>query len=43
MFTDVRVVGSVCLLAMVAIALLSPRSATAASAAEMDWGYDLCT
>jgi hypothetical protein len=40
MFTDVCVVGSVCLLAMVAMTLLSPRPATAASAAEIDRGVD---
>jgi hypothetical protein len=40
MFTDVRVVGSVGLLAMVAMTLLSPRPATAASAAEIDRGVD---
>jgi len=40
MFTDVRVVGSVCLLAMVAMTLLSPRPATATSVAEIDRGVD---
>jgi hypothetical protein len=40
MFTDVRVVGSVCLGTMVAMALLSPRLATPASAAEIDCGVD---
>jgi hypothetical protein len=40
MFTDIRVVGSVCLLTMAAMTLLSPRPATAASAAEIDRGVD---
>jgi lipid-binding SYLF domain-containing protein len=40
MCTDVCVVGSVCLLAMVAMTVMRPLPATAASAAEIDRGVD---
>jgi hypothetical protein len=40
MFTDVRMVGSVFLLALVAMTVMRPLPATAASAAEIDRGVD---